>query len=155
MASTPDRPKGKSLSDLGMVWDFARHYPGHITCAAIALLFAAATSGVPYAFQVDHRPRILGGDIARWFQYLLFLVLVMALATSIRFYFVSWLGRACRRRHSSCRSPQPAALAPGFFEEPAAEITSRITVDTTIIEQVVGTTVSVALRNLVMGTACA
>ena len=47
-------------------------------------------------------------------------------------------------------------LAPGFFEENRpAEITSRITVDTTIIEQVVGTTVPVALRNLVMGTACA
>ncbi|MGH8740128.1 MAG: MFS transporter, partial [Burkholderiales bacterium] len=47
-------------------------------------------------------------------------------------------------------------LAPGFFEENRpAEITSRITVDTTIIEQVVGTTVSVALRNLVMGVACA
>ena len=47
-------------------------------------------------------------------------------------------------------------LSPGFFEENRpAEITSRITVDTTIIEQVVGTTVSVALRNLVMGTACA
>ena len=46
-------------------------------------------------------------------------------------------------------------LAPGFFEENRpAEITSRITVDTTIIEQGVGTTVSVALRNLVMGAAC-
>ena len=46
-------------------------------------------------------------------------------------------------------------LSPGFFEENRpAEITSRITVDTTIIEQVVGTTVSVALRNAIMGTAC-
>ena len=46
-------------------------------------------------------------------------------------------------------------LAPGFFEENRpAEITSRLTVDTTIIEQVVGTTLSVALRNLVMGLAC-
>ena len=46
-------------------------------------------------------------------------------------------------------------LSPGFFEENRpAEITSRITVDMIIIEQVVGATVSVALRNLVMGTAC-
>ena len=46
-------------------------------------------------------------------------------------------------------------LSPGFFEENRpAEITSRLTVDTTIIEQVVGTTVSVALRNIVMGIAC-
>ncbi|HKX36113.1 MAG TPA: ABC transporter, partial [Rhizorhapis sp.] len=69
MASTPDRPKGKSLSDLGMVWEFARHYPGHIACAAIALLFAAgATSGVPYAFKlIIDRGFSGGGDIARWF----------------------------------------------------------------------------------------
>jgi ATP-binding cassette, subfamily B, bacterial len=46
-------------------------------------------------------------------------------------------------------------MSPGFFEENRpAEITSRITVDTTIIEQVVGTTVSVALRNVVMGVGC-
>ena len=46
-------------------------------------------------------------------------------------------------------------LSPGFFEENRpAEITSRITVDTTIIEQVVGTTVSVALRNIVLAVAC-
>ena len=48
MAISTDRPKGKSLSNLGMVWGFARAYPGHILCAAIALLVAAAaTSGVP------------------------------------------------------------------------------------------------------------
>ena len=53
MASAPERPKGKSLSDLGMVWRFAGRYPGHIACAAIALLVAAAaTSGVPYAFKL-------------------------------------------------------------------------------------------------------
>jgi ATP-binding cassette subfamily B protein len=158
MASTPDRPKGKSLSDLGMVWDFARRYPGHITGAAIALLFAAAaTSGVPYAFKlIIDRGFSGGGDIARWFQYLLILVLVMALATAVRFYFVSWLGERVVADIRLAVHRNLLRLAPGFFEENRpAEITSRITVDTTIIEQVVGTTVSVALRNLVMGIACA
>ena len=158
MASTPDRPKGKSLSDLGMVWDFARHYPGHIVGAAIALLFAAAaTSGVPYAFKlIIDRGFSGGGDIARWFQYLLILVLVMALATAVRFYFVSWLGERVVADIRLAVHRNLLRLAPGFFEENRpAEITSRITVDTTIIEQVVGTTVSVALRNSVMGVACA
>jgi ATP-binding cassette subfamily B protein len=158
MASVPDRPKGKSLSDLGMVWRFARQYPGHIACAAIALLFAAAaTSGVPYAFKlIIDRGFSSGGGIARWFQYLLFLVLVMALATSVRFYFVSWLGERVVADIRLAVHRNLLRLAPGFFEENRpAEITSRITVDTTIIEQVVGTTVSVALRNIVMGIACA
>ena len=162
MATAPDRPKGKSLSDLGMVWRFARQYPGHIAGAAIALLFAAAaTSGVPYAFKliIDRGFSANSGqtgDIARWFQYLLFLVLIMALATSIRFYFVSWLGERVVADIRLAVHRNLLRLAPGFFEENRpAEITSRITVDTTIIEQVVGTTVSVALRNVVMGIACA
>jgi ATP-binding cassette subfamily B protein len=158
MAIAPDRPKGKSISDLGMVWHFARRYPGHIACAAIALLVAAAaTSGVPYAFKlIIDRGFSGGGDIARWFQYLLFLVLIMALATAVRFYFVSWLGERVVADIRLAVHRNLLRLAPGFFEENRpAEITSRITVDTTIIEQVVGTTVSVALRNLVMGTACA
>ena len=158
MAISTDRPKGKSLSNLGMVWGFARAYPGHIICAAIALLVAAAaTSGVPYAFKlIIDKGFTGGGDIARWFQYLMVLVIVMALATAVRFYFVSWLGERVVADIRLAVHRNLLRLAPGFFEENRpAEITSRITVDTTIIEQVVGTTVSVALRNIVMGVACA
>ena len=158
MAISTDRPKGKSLSNLDMVWGFARRYPGHLAAAAVALLAAAAaTSGVPYAFKlIIDRGFSGGGDIARWFQYLLFLVIIMAIATAVRFYFVSWLGERVVADIRLAVHRNLLRLAPGFFEENRpAEITSRITVDTTIIEQVVGTTISVALRNLVMGTACA
>ena len=141
-----------------MVWGFARRYPGHLAAAAVALLVAAAaTSGVPYAFKlIIDRGFSGGGDIARWFEYLLMLVVVMALATAVRFYFVSWIGERVVADIRLAVHRNLLRLAPGFFEENRpAEITSRITVDTTIIEQVVGTTVSVALRNLVMGIACA
>src|SRR5690606_30030788 len=75
---------------------------------------------------------------------------------SVRFYFVSWLGERVVADIRLSVHRNLLRLAPAFFEENRpAEITSRITVDTTIIEQVVGTTVSVALRNLVMGAACA
>ncbi|HEX6219037.1 MAG TPA: ABC transporter transmembrane domain-containing protein [Sphingomicrobium sp.] len=158
MATSADEKQKKSLSSLAMVWSFARRYPGHIVGAAIALLVAAAaTTGVPYAFKLIIDRGFSGsGDIARWFQYLLFLVLMMALATSVRFYFVSWLGERVVADIRLAVHRNLLRLAPGFFEENRpAEITSRITVDTTIIEQVVGTTISVALRNLVMGIACA
>src|SRR3982751_787667 len=98
MASTPNRPKGRSLANLRMVWSFASRYPGHIAVAGIALLAAAgATSGVPYAFKLIIDKGFASGagtttDIARWFDYLLLLVGVMAIATAVRFYFVSWLG---------------------------------------------------------------
>jgi ATP-binding cassette subfamily B protein len=144
-----------------MIWSFATRYPMHIAFAALALLVAAAaTSGVPYAFKliIDKGFASGGGstqDIGRWFEYLLLLVGVMAIATSVRFYFVSWLGERTVADIRLAVHRNLLRLSPGFFEENRpAEITSRITVDTTIIEQVVGTTVSVALRNIVMGAAC-
>jgi ATP-binding cassette subfamily B protein len=156
-----NRPKGRSIKNLRMVWSFALRYPGRIVIAALALLVAAgATSGVPYAFKLIIDKGFAPGagtsrDIARWFEYLLLLVGIMALATAVRFYFVSWLGERTVADIRLAVHRNLLRMSPGFFEENRpAEITSRITVDTTIIEQVVGTTVSVALRNVVMGTAC-
>jgi ATP-binding cassette subfamily B protein len=144
-----------------MVWSFALRYPGHIVVAALALLVAAAaTSGVPYAFKLIIDKGFASGagtsqDIARWFEYLLLLVGVMALATAVRFYSVSWMGERTVADIRLAVHRNLLRLSPGFFEENRpAEITSRITVDTTIIEQVVGTTVSVALRNTILGLVC-
>ena len=144
-----------------MVWGFALRYPGHIVVAALALLVAAgATSGVPYAFKLIIDKGFASGagtshDIARWFEYLLLLVFVMALATAVRFYAVSWMGERTVADIRLAVHRNLLRLSPGFFEENRpAEITSRITVDTTIIEQVVGTTVSVALRNTILGLVC-
>jgi ATP-binding cassette subfamily B protein len=162
MATNPEsRPRGRSIKNLRMVWEFALRYPGQIAIATLALLAAAAaTAGVPYAFKliIDKGFASGGGttrDIARWFEYLLLLVGVMAIATAFRFYFVSWLGERTVADIRLAVHRNLLRLSPGFFEENRpAEITSRITVDTTIIEQVVGTTVSVALRNAILGIAC-
>jgi ATP-binding cassette subfamily B protein len=157
---TANRPKGRSIKNLRMVWGFALRYPGHIAVAALALaVAAAATSGVPYAFKLIIDKGFAQGsntrDLARWFEYLLLLVGVMAVATAVRFYFVTWLGERTVADIRLAVHRNLLRLSPGFFEENRpAEITSRITVDTTIIEQVVGTTVSVALRNTILGIAC-
>src|SRR6185312_3151224 len=156
-----NRPKGRSIKNLRMVWGFALRYPGHIAVAALALLVAAgATSGVPYAFKLIIDKGFAHGagsthDIARWFEYLLLLVGVLAIATAVRFYTVSWLGERTVADIRLAVHRNLLRLSPGFFEENRpAEITSRITVDTTIIEQVVGTTISVALRNTITSLAC-
>ncbi len=158
---TANRPKGRSIKNLRMVWGFALQYRGHIAVAALALLVAAgATSGVPYAFKliIDKGFAHGGGSthsIARWFEYLLLLVGVLAIATAVRYYSVSWLGERTVADIRVAVQRNLLRLSPGFFEENRpAEITSRLTVDTTIIEQVVGTTVSVALRNAILGIAC-
>src|SRR5438309_5351995 len=76
----------------------------------------------------------------------------MAIATAFRFYFVSWLGERVVADIRQAVQANLLRLAPSFFEENRpSEIASRLTADTTIIEQVVGTTISVALRNAIMG----
>jgi len=155
MAETSKGLPQRKIGNLRLIWRFAARYPGHIVLAAIALITAAAaTLAIPSGFRlvIDRGFAAQGGDIARYFRYLLLIVAVLAVATASRFYFVSWLGervvadiRVAVQRHL-------LTLAPRFFEENRpAEIASRLTADTSIIEQIVNSTVSVALRNLVMG----
>ena len=137
-----------------MLWRFATRYPARIAGALTALIVSsAATLAIPSGFRlVIDKGFTGGGDISRWFEYLFLLVVILALASALRFYFVSWLGE---RVVADIRIATQANLlrqAPAFFEENRpSEIASRMTADTAIIDQVVGSTVSVALRNLVTG----
>jgi ATP-binding cassette subfamily B protein len=145
-----------------MIWGFASRYPAQIAIALIALAIAAgATVSIPWGFKLVIDKGFGSGignvrAIAPWFESLLGVVAVMAVATAVRYFFVSWLGERTVADVRLAVHRNLLRLSPGFFEENRpAEITSRMTVDTTIIEQVVGTTVSVALRNVVMGIGCA
>ncbi|MXO86708.1 ATP-binding cassette domain-containing protein [Altererythrobacter aurantiacus] len=149
-------PKARSLKPLRMVAEALSNYPTQMALAAIALLItAAATLAIPAGFKmIIDRGFSAGGDaadIGRWFRYLLMIVVVLAAGTAMRFYYVSWLGERVvadirRRVHENL-----LRLAPAFYEENSPkEISSRMTSDTALIEQVVGTTVSVALRNTLM-----
>jgi ATP-binding cassette subfamily B protein len=150
-APTPPRRIGNLL----LIWRFAARYPGHIAAAALALLIAAAaTLAIPSGFRlvIDKGFAASGGDIGRYFRYLMLIVVVLSLATASRFYFVSWLGERVVADLRAAVHRNLLTLAPRFFEENRpSEIASRMTADTSVIEQVVGTTVSVALRNIVMG----
>ncbi|MDA7787664.1 ABC transporter transmembrane domain-containing protein [Sphingomonadaceae bacterium] len=149
-------PKAKSLAPLKMVWDAAKNYPDKVALAFIALMItAAATLAIPAGFKlIIDRGFAAGsdtGDIGRWFQYLLMIVVVLAIGTAMRFYFVSWLGERVVADIRLKVQQNLFRLAPGFYEENSPkEISSRMTSDTTLIEGVVGTTVSVALRNVLM-----
>src|SRR4051812_17908364 len=151
-----DPPAPRKISNLVVIWRFAGRYKGHVAGALAAMLIAAlATVAIPNAFKliIDKGFGAHGGDIGRWFKYLLLIVVVLAAATATRFYFVSWLGERVVADIREAVQRNLLRLAPSFFEENRpSEIASRLTADTTIIEQVVGTTVSVALRNAVMGT---
>ncbi|WP_232496174.1 ABC transporter transmembrane domain-containing protein [Novosphingobium kaempferiae] len=150
------KPRRRSLGPLRMVWREMLKYPGRMATAGLALITTAtSTLAIPYGFrQIIDKGFAQGADpeaIRSWFLMLMVVVVVLAVATAIRFYSVSWLGervvgdiRLRVQRHL-------LTLAPSFFEENSPkEISSRMTADTAIIEQIVGTTVSVALRNAIM-----
>ena len=152
----PEKSASKpKLGSLAMIWSFARAYPGRLAAAIAALVVASsATLAIPSGFRLVIDRGFAGGgdDIGRWFQYLLMIVALLALATALRFYFVSWLGERVVADIRIATQRNLLMQAPRFFEENRpSEIASRMTADTAIIEQVVGTTVSVALRNVVTG----
>jgi ATP-binding cassette, subfamily B, bacterial len=158
MAASNEPAVSRNLGNLKLIWSFAARYPGRILAALIAMLVAAgATLGIPYSFKliIDRGFIQTGGDISRWFEYLLVLVAFMAVATAFRFYFVSWLGERVVADIRIAVQANLVRLSPSYFEENRpSEIASRMTADTTIIEQLVGTTISVASRNIVMGIGC-
>ncbi|MGP1352019.1 MAG: ABC transporter transmembrane domain-containing protein [Parasphingopyxis sp.] len=153
--SDTDTPKSRNLGNLALIWRFAVRYPGRIFGAAVALLVAAAaTLAIPDGFRrvIDQGFSGTDGDISQYFYYLLLIVVVLALATAMRFYFVSWLGERVVADLRVAVQRNLLALDPKYFEENRpSEIASRMTSDTSVIEMIVGTTISVALRNIVMG----
>src|SRR5690348_12816833 len=99
MATNPkSRPKGRSIRNLRMIWGFASRYPAQIAIALLALAVAAgATVSIPWGFKLVIDKGFGSGvgnvhAIAPWFESLLGIVAVMALATAVRYFFVSWLG---------------------------------------------------------------
>ena len=149
-------PPARDLGPLRMVWRETAKYPRQLIIALLALtVTATATLAIPAGFKlVIDRGFGAGGDIesiARWFRYLLLIVTVLGLGTAVRFYFVSWLGERVIADIRLKVQDNLLRLSPGFFEENSPnEISSRMTSDTALIEQVVGTAVSMALRNLIM-----
>lgn len=160
MATAPDETdrQNRSIGNLKLVIRAASRYPARIAGALFFLaMSSAATLAIPYGFKqvID---RGFGGDaissaaVTQAFHYLLMIVGVLAIATGFRFYFVSWLGERTVADIRRQVQRNLLTLPPQFFEENRpSEIASRLTADTAILEQTVGSTFSFALRNLVTG----
>ena len=157
MAGTPDK-KRTSFGNLWIVWKAAGKYPAQIAAALFFLIMSsAATLAIPYGFKrvIDQGFGTHGASphaVTTAFHYLLMIVTALALATAMRFYFVSWIGERTVADLRVAAQRNLLTLPPRFFEENRpSEITSRLTADTAILDQVIGSSVSVALRNLATG----
>ncbi|MGF1628484.1 MAG: ABC transporter transmembrane domain-containing protein [Kiloniellaceae bacterium] len=144
-----------SLKLLAELWQFVRPYGLQLAGAMTALLIAAGTVlglGVGLRRLVDEG--FSGGNATLLNQAVLVLfgvVILLALATYSRFYLVSWIGERVvadiRRRVFD----HILTLSPAYYElTRTGEVLSRLTTDTTLLQTVVGSSVSIAIRNFLL-----
>jgi len=151
------RPKG-SIATLRGLLPFLRPYKTRIAWAALALVVAAgATLTIPYAFRqmIDLGFGAAGmqgtAHINACFLAMFGVACVLAVATAGRFYSVSWLGERVTADIRCAVYAHVVTQSPQFFETTqSGEVLSRLTADTTLIQTLIGTSVSMALRNLLL-----
>ncbi|RKQ57190.1 ATP-binding cassette subfamily B protein [Vogesella indigofera] len=141
------------LTPLSGLWPFLRPYRGRALLAALALLVAAtATLLLPVAFRylIDHA-FVQREAVDGYFLALLALALVLALFTALRFYLVSWLGERVTADVRSAVYRHVIRMSPEYFETlQTGEVLSRLTTDTTLVQTVIGTSLSMGLRNILL-----
>ncbi|MCR4510269.1 ABC transporter transmembrane domain-containing protein [Pseudomonas sp. 32.2.56] len=140
---------------LRMAWRFIAPYRGRVFGALLALMFTAAITlsmGQGIKLLVDQglatqSPAALQQSIGLFFV----LVLALAIGTFTRFYLVSWIGERFVADIRKRVFNHLIELHPGFYESNrSSEIQSRLTADTTLLQSVIGSSLSMALRNLIM-----
>ncbi|KNX78802.1 ABC transporter ATP-binding protein [Pseudomonas sp. 250J] len=149
----PISPRQRRALHLG--WRFVRPYRRQALLALLALVVTAAITlsmGQGIRLLVDQG--FMTGSAHQLNQTIgLFLLLVLALAvgTFARFYLVSWIGERCVADIRRAVFDHLIGLHPGFFEDNrSSEIQSRLTADTTLLQSVIGSSLSMFLRNALM-----
>lgn len=155
MSESPAVPIPKKLSPLLGLMPFLKPYVGRWLWTLLALSIASATTlALPVAFRHLIDAGFSSGQtehINRYFVLLFALAIVLAIATALRFYCVSWLGERVTADIRRKIYSHILQMSPQFFEvTKTGEVLSRLTTDTTLIQAVVGTSFSMGLRNLFM-----
>ncbi|MBB4207626.1 ABC transporter transmembrane domain-containing protein [Roseinatronobacter bogoriensis] len=153
-AAQQDRAKSRNMSALRGLWPFIRPYTGLLMVALLALVATAAiTLTLPLAVR-----RVVDGFEARemallnqYFAGAFGLAGLLALGTGLRYYFVTRLGERIVADIRKALFARVIDRSPAFYERiMTGEVLSRLTTDTTLIQSVIGSSVSIALRNALM-----
>ncbi len=149
------RAKSRSLKPLRELLPFLMPYRWQIVTAMIALLCSATVSLlVPQALRIMIDRGFHEAVVARIGFYFLPLVVasgLLGIFTGVRFYYVTWIGERVIADIRKAVFDHVLSLTPAFFEiTRTGEVLSRLTADTTLIQTVIGSSVSVALRNALM-----
>jgi ATP-binding cassette subfamily B protein len=157
---TADRPTSGSPKSLSGLLPFMRPYRGRIALALLFLALAAAsTLMLPVALKSLIDQGLVAADPAQRVMALRghFLALfgvgaALGLFSAARFYMVTWLGERITADLRDAVYAHVVRQSPEFFETTqTGEVLSRLTTDTTLVQTVVGSSLSLGLRNTVMG----
>ena len=154
-SATAERASSRKLGQLGRIWRFAKPYRLRIAGATFAVAVAAGTVlGLGFGLRklVDEGFASGNADLLDEAIWVLFgVVLLLAAASYTRFYLVSWVGERVVADIRRAVFDQVIRLSPAYYEVTrTGEILSRLTTDTSVLQMVVGTSVSIALRNAIM-----
>ncbi len=149
-----ERAASKRVGALAALWPFIRPYGRMVGLAGVALVLTAAVSLIlPMAVR-----RVVDGfgtnDLSlldKYFGASLGVAALLAFGTGVRYYFVTRLGERVVADIRKALFDRVMSMSPAYFEKIlTGEVLSRITTDTTLILSVIGSSVSVALRNVLM-----
>ena len=151
MTDSTDRPKGKSLGPLRALVPYVMPYKGTLFLAMAALVLASAAQlGLPVATRFLIDGGMLADDVSTIDRYFLGLFAVaMAFGTfsALRFYLVTWLGERVVADLRNAVYAHVIRLDPTYFEvTKTGEVLSRLTTDTTLIQSISGSGLSITLR---------
>ena len=149
-----DRATSKKIGAMGQLWPFVRPYKKMVTLALIALTFTAMISLVmPLAVRrvIDNFDVSDGSVLDSYFGFAFVIAGLLAVGTALRYYLVTRLGERIVADIRVAVFDRMIGMSPAFFEKVmTGEVLSRITTDTTLILSVIGSSVSVALRNVLI-----
>ena len=147
----PDKAGPARLPSLLPVIGFLKPYKLRLAGASLALLFTAgATLSIGRGLQVLIDQGFAGdvSDLAGAVTLLVAIAAAIAAGTFTRFYLVSWLGERVSADLRKAVFDNLVHLHPGFFElNRSGEIMSRLTTDTTLLQTIIGSSFSMALRS--------
>ena len=149
-----ERAKSKDIGALAALWPFLQPYRRLLAAAVLALVLTACVSLVlPLAVRrvVDNFNAEDGALLNLYFTAALGIAALLALGTGLRYLLVTKLGERVVADIRKAVFNRVLGMSPAFFERiMTGEVLSRITTDTTLIQSVIGSSVSIALRNLLL-----
>jgi ATP-binding cassette subfamily B protein len=151
---TEEREKSKRVGALRDLWPFLNPYKGMVILAGLALTLTASVSlALPLAVRrvVDNFGTEAGMLLDRYFGAALALAALLALGTGLRYALVTRLGERVVADIRKAVFQRIVSMSPAYFDNIlTGEVVSRITTDTTLILSVIGSSISVALRNVLL-----